>query len=164
MNMESYVQLKLLNCPEITDGLAKADNGRPLISLIQNPHGRFPQIVVKTANNYYSQFADDEILAEISVIEIVYYCEKGEFQNIQATLDSLMFTSGLTKSNYYSLQDPYTNIEEYHSVYRSNFQPQTLDKWASEEQLKRDTPEVKLQRELPEGKYLNNEGKPIEIK
>ena len=82
MNVENLVKFKLLNTPEVVEGLAKSKEGIPLIGINRGFEGTYPQIVLEMETGRDDLFADDKSTSKKAGV-----VDRGSWKSIERTTE-----------------------------------------------------------------------------
>lgn len=151
MNLENLVKFKLINTPEITNVLAKTEEGYPLIEINKNPVGKFPSIMLQMETGRDDSFADDKTYSIYEVIKLNFYCLNDEFFLVKEAINDAMNEINLFRFNYYSVTNQSTNVTHFTVHYRASITTSMLKKQYSEQYMKLENPE----QALPPGEYYD---------
>ena len=157
MNVENLVKFKLLNTPEVVEGLAKSKEGIPLIGINRGFEGTYPQIVLEMETGRDDLFADDKTYSIYEVIKVNFYSKsENDFFAVKNVINEAMREINFFRINYYSVVDDGTKITKYTIFYRTTLTTQMLTKQYTEQYLKHEE-RIPEELALPDGEYFDFE-------
>ena len=156
MNIENLVKFKLLNTPEIVEGIAKSKEGIPLVAINKGFEGTFPHIVLEMESGRDDIFADDTTYSIYEVIKIHFYSESEEdFFVVQQAINEAMREINFFRINYYSVMNDQTKITKNTIYYRTTLTTQMLTSQYTEQFMQYEQRVKPDEPTIPDGEYFD---------